>query len=80
MAYVFHLIALVPKTLVLCILLLVGLDDQLLEITDLLVQISINVFTFGFCHFQDGVTLGIQNLDLFLAEIELFPRLIDVFL
>ena len=80
MAYVLDLIALVPKTLVLGILLLVGLDDQLLKIADLLMQVSVDVFTFRFRHFQHSITLGIQNLDLFFAEIELFPRLINIFL
>ena len=76
---VLNLLALEVESGVLCLLLLIGLVDKFLQVVDLLIQIFVNVRALGVSHLGHSVSLGIEDLDLFLAEIKFFPGIEYVF-
>ena len=74
------LLGLMPELHKLICLLLVVFLYKLVQILNLLVQVLVDVHQFGFGHLKHCLPLGVQNLDLLLAEIKFFACLINFFL
>ena len=62
------------------LLLCIVLDDQLVQVSDLLVQVLVDVLELSLGHLEHGLPLSVENLDFFLAEVELLSCLINFLL
>ena len=58
------------------LLLCIVLNDQLVQVSDLLVQVLVDVLELSLGHLEYGLPLSVENLDFFLAEVELLSCLI----
>ena len=72
----FAMLALVLKSGIFRFLLDLSFIYQLLQIINLFVQVFIYVVAFLFGHFQNCLTLRIQNLNVLLAQIQFFSSFI----
>ena len=75
-----NLLALEMKLAILLLLLMISLGDQLLEVVDLLVQVVVDILQFALGHLEDGSLLGLEDLHLVLAKVELFAGFINLVL
>jgi hypothetical protein len=66
----FAVLTLILKSGILGFLLDLGFVDELFQITDLFAQVFIYVAALLFRHFQNCLTLRIQNLNVLLAQIQ----------
>ena len=72
----FAVLTLILKSGILGFLLDLGFVDELFQITDLFAQVFIYVAALLFRHFQNCLTLRIQNLNILLAQIQFLSSFI----